>query len=268
MGAITGLHGTHGVALDPEGKLGYISDGAGNAVVVFDRATLDKVASIPAGTNPDGIIYEPATKTIWAFNGRSHDASVIDPVSRKVISTVPLPGKPETAMADGQGTLFVNIEDKSLVVKIDTRARKVVDTWAAGCESPTGMVIDVPGHRIFPVGDGNKMSVIDFTSGKQLATAEIGDGPDAAGWNATAKLAFASSGDGILAVVDASAPGYPTLHKLATHIGAKTMTYDPTTDRIYLSVAEKGPKPAPTAAVPNPKAAVVPGSFSVLVVGR
>src|SRR6185437_15814639 len=93
VGQVTGLHGIHGVALDPEGKLGYISDGGGNAVVVFDRSNLSTVATTPAGTNPDAIIYEPATHTVWAFNGRSHDATVIDANTRKVVATIPLPGK-------------------------------------------------------------------------------------------------------------------------------------------------------------------------------
>ena len=268
VGAITGLHGTHGIALDPESSFGYITDGGGNAVVVFDRATLAVVKTIPAGVNPDSIAYEPATKTVWVFNGRSRDASVIDAASQKVIATLPLPGRPEAPAVDGQGLLFLPLEDKNKILKIDTRARRIVATWEAGCEAPTGMAIDPAGERLFPVCDGNKMSVLDYASGKLLATASIGDGPDSAGWNAARQLVFASSADGILAVVDASAPGYPTLQKLATRRGAKTMTYDPVKDRVYLSVAEMGVKPAPTAELPRPKAPVTPGSFSILVVGR
>src|SRR5579863_10696921 len=78
VGAITGLKGTHGIALDNAGKFGYISDGGANAVIVFDRSSLATVATIPAGTNPDGIVFEPATQTVWAFNGRSKNVSVVD----------------------------------------------------------------------------------------------------------------------------------------------------------------------------------------------
>jgi YVTN family beta-propeller protein len=268
IGAITGLHGTHGVALAPDGKLGYISDGAGNAVVVFDRTTLATVATIPAGTNPDGLVYEPATNTVWAFNGRSHDASVIDTATQKVIATIPLPGKPEFPVVDGQGTVFVNIEDKSQIVRLDAREHKITATWAAGCESPTGLAFDVAGHRLFPVCDGNKMGVVDSLTGKLLATPEIGDGPDAAGFSAAHQLAFASSGDGILAVVDTAAAGYPTIQKLATQRSARTMIYDAATDRVYLVAAEYGPKPAVTPENPRPRPTVVPDSFKVLVVGR
>jgi YVTN family beta-propeller protein len=266
IGTIGGLHGTHGVALDTDGKLGYISDGGGNAVVVFDRSTLATVATIPAGTNPDCIIFEPTTKTVWAFNGRSKEISVIDAASRKVVATIAVPGKPEFAAADGKGNVYNNIEDKSLVLKIDAHDKKIIATWPAGCESPSGLAMDIAGNRLFPVCDGNKMSVIDAGSGKILATPAIGDGPDAAGWSAQHNLAFASSGDGVLSVVDGTT--YKTIQSLPTKKGARTMAYDPATDRIYLVTADFGPRPAATAENPRPRPAMVPGSFEVIVVGR
>src|SRR3984957_16204007 len=106
IGAITGLKGTHGIALDETGKFGYISDGGANAVVVFDRGTLATVATIPAGTNPDGILFEPKTKTVWAFNGRSSNVTVIDTAQRKVVATIALTGKPGFRVVDGSGTVF------------------------------------------------------------------------------------------------------------------------------------------------------------------
>jgi YVTN family beta-propeller protein len=266
IGTIGGLHGTHGVALNPDGKLGYISDGGGNAVVVFDRSSLSTVATIPAGTNPDAIMYEPATKSVWAFNGRSKDITVIDAASQKVITTIPVPGKPEFAVADGKGNVYNNIEDKSLVLKIDASAHKVTETWPAGCESPSGLAIDIEGNRLFPVCDGNKMSVIDAATGKILATPAIGDGPDAAGWSAKHKLAFASSGDGILSVVDGTT--YKTIQSLPTKRRARTMAYDAATDRIYLVSADFGPTPAVTAENSRPRPPMIPGTFEIIVVGR
>ena len=268
VGAITGLHGVHGIALDPAGRFGYISDGGGNAVVVFDRSALAVVATIPAGTNPDCIIFEPATKTVWAFNGRSHSISVIDPKTNAVVATIPLPGKPEFAVADGQGNVFDNLEDKSQIVRIDARAKAITATWPAGCDSPSGLALDAAGHRLFPVCDGKKMSVIDSTTGKLLANPSIGDGPDAASWSAAHSLAFASSRDGILSVIDAAAPGYPTIESLPTQSGARTMAYDPSTDRIYLVTADVGPRPDPTPENPRPRPPVIPGTFTVIVVGR
>ena len=269
IGAVTGLHGTHGVALDTAGKFGYISDGGGNAVVVFDRATLATLATIPAGTNPDGIIFEPATQTVWVFNGRSKDVTVISAATRTVVATIPLPGTPEFAAVDGKGTVFDNIEDKNEIVRLDAHTNKLTAEWPlTGCDSPSGLALDVRGHRLFSVCDGKKMAVIDSKTGKVLANPAIGDGPDGAGWSAAHKLAFASCGEGILSVVDAAAPGYPTIQSLPTQRGARTMSYDSAADRIYLVTAEFGPRPAPTSDNPRPRPAIVPGSFTVLVVGR
>ena len=268
LGTIGGLHGTHGVALNPDGKVGYISDGGGNAVVVFDRSNFSTIATIPAGTNPDAIIYEPATNSVWAFNGRSKNITVIDAASQKVVATIDVPGKPEFAAADGKGNVYNNIEDKSEVLKIDARSHKVTATWPAGCDSPSGLAMDISGNHLFPVCDGKKMSVIDAGSGKLIANPAIGDGPDAAAFSAKQKLAFASCGEGVLSVVDAAGADYKTIQTLATKRGARTMTYDPDTDRAYLVTAEFGPRPEPTADNPRPRPAMVPGSFEIIVVGR
>jgi YVTN family beta-propeller protein len=268
-GAINGLHGTHGVALDPSGKLGYVSDGGGNAVVVFDRATLATVATIPAGTNPDGILFDPATSSVWAFNGRSKDATVIDSASQKAVATIALPGKPEFPASDGRGSIYVNIEDKSEIVRLDARAHTITATWPlTGCESPTGLAMDIAGSRLFSVCDGKKMAVTDAKTGASLATPDIGDGPDAAGYSTKLKLAYSSNSEGTLTVVDAGKPGYPTIQTLPTQRSARTMIYDPSADRIYTVAAEFGPRPAPTADNPRPRPAVLPGSFTIIVIGR
>jgi YVTN family beta-propeller protein len=268
VGSIAGLHGTHGVALDTAGKLGYISDGGGNAVVVFDRTTLATVATIPAGTNPDGIIFEPATQSVWAFNGRSKDVSVIDAATQKVVATIALPGKPEFPAVDGKGTVYDNIEDKSLIVRLDARAHTLTASWpTTGCEGPTGLAFDVAGSRLFSVCD-KKMAVTDSNSGASLANPSIGNGPDAAGYSAAHKLAFASCGEGVLSVIDASSSDYKAIETLPTQKSARTMIYDPSADRIYLAAAEFGPRPDPTPENPRPRPTIVPGSFTILVVGR
>jgi YVTN family beta-propeller protein len=270
VGSITGLKGTHGVALDDSGKYGYVSDGGANVVVVFDRATLATVASIPAGTNPDGIAFEPVTKTVWAFNGRSSNATVIDTGQQKVVATIPLDGKPEFPVADGKGTVFANIESKNEIVRFDAAARKITATWPlANCESPSGLAIDLAGRRLFAVCDGGKMAVVDANSGKTLANPSIGDGPDAARYDSARKLAFSSNGgSGTLTIIDAGKDGYPVLQNLATQRGARTLTLDPATGRIYLATAKFGDRPAPTAENPRPRPAIVPGSFTILVVGQ
>ncbi len=268
VGAITGMKGTHGVALDSDGKTGYISDGGGNAVIVFDRKSFATLATVPAGTNPDGIAFEPVTKTVWAFNGRSKNVTVIDAATRSVVATIDLPGKPEFPQADGKGHVFVNIEDKNVIVKLDAATKKSVATYPlTDCDSPSGLAYDAAHHRLFPVCDGKKMAVLDAESGKQLTTAAIGDGPDAAGFDEKDQLAFSSNGEGTLSVIDA-AHGYKTIETLPTQQGARTMAYDAGMDRIYLVTAQFEPRPAATEAVPRPRPAIVPDSFVVVVVGR
>jgi YVTN family beta-propeller protein len=267
VGALTGFKSTHGVALDQSGNYGYVSDGAGNAVWVFDRHTYQTGASIAAGTNPDGIIFEPVTKTVWAFNGRSNDATVIDAGSQKVVATIKLSGKPEFPTVDGTGNVYVNIENKNSITKLDAKAKSVVSEWPlTGCESPSGMAIDTAGHRLFSVCDGKKMAVTDYLSGKVIANPAIGESPDAAGYDAKRRFAFSSNGEGTLTVIDAKDPGYKVLQTLATQKGARTMAFDSGNGRIYLVAAEMGPRPEPSAAVPRPRASVLPGSFQILVV--
>jgi YVTN family beta-propeller protein len=274
VGSIGGLHGIHGVALDTAGKLGYISDGGGNAVVAFDRTTLATVATIPAGTGPDSIIFEPATQTVWAFNGRSKNATVIDATTQKVVATIPLPGRPEAPAVDGAGIVYDNLEDKNEIVRLDAHALSSLGSgqnaeWAiAGCDGPSGLAIDPEGHRLFPVCDGKKMAIVDTNTGKTLGTATIGNGPDAAGWSAGHKLAFASCGEGVLSVIDAASPDYKTIQTLPTQQGARTMAYDPAADRVYLVTADFGPRPAATPENPRPRPPMIPGTFTVIVVGR
>ncbi|GGA55324.1 hypothetical protein GCM10011507_03210 [Edaphobacter acidisoli] len=267
--AITRLKGTHGVALDDEGKYGYISDGRDNAVVVFDRQTFKTVATIPAGENPDGIVFEPVTKTVWAFNGRSNNVTVIDTRTLKVVSTIALPGKPEFPVADGKGVVFDNIESKNSIARLDAKTLQLTATWPLNdCESPSGLAIDRAHRHLFSVCHNQKMAVTDADSGKTLANPTIGDGPDAAGYDPVHHLAFSSNGDGTLTVVNAASGKFDVVQNLATQRGARTMSVDTATGRIYLVTAEFGPRPAVTAENPRPRPAILPNSFTVVVVGR
>lgn len=236
---------------------------------MFDRSSLATVATIPTGgENPDGIVFEPSTQTVWAFDGRSKDAAVVDTASRKVIANIPLPGKPEFPAVDGKGLVYDNIEDKSEIVRIDARTKAITATWPlAGCEGPSGLAIDTAAGHLFPVCDKH-MAVVDTQTGRVLATPSIGDRPDAAGWDAANKLAFASCGEGVLSVVDASKPDFPTIETLPTERSARTMADDSAADRVYLVSAQFGPRPSPTAENPRPRPPVLPGTFTVIVVGR
>jgi hypothetical protein len=194
---------------------------------------------------------------------------VIDATQNKVVATIPLPGKPEFPAVDGKGIVFDNIEDKNELVRLDAKTKKLTAEWPlTGCDGPSGLAFDVAGGKLFSVCDGKKMAVTDSTTGKSLGTPDIGTGPDAAGWDATHKLAFSSNGAGTLSVIDTSAAGYPNIEELPTQRSARTMAYDSAADRIYLVAAEFGPAPAPTEQTPRPRPPVLPGTFKVIVVGR
>jgi YVTN family beta-propeller protein len=260
-------NGVHGIALAPDLKRGFISNGAGNTVTVFDLATLKILASLPAGKNPDAICYEPVTHRIFAFNGRSGTATVIDAAREKVIAEIPLDGKPEFAVADGHGSVFDNLEDKSQVLKINAAAPAIEARWnlSAGSE-PSGLAIDPAHGRLF-VGCGNQtMVVMDSSSGKVIATLPIGEGVDACVYDPVGKRAFASCGDGTMTVVhQADNETYVVAEKVITEPRARTMAFDPPTGAAYLPMARFGPVPAATPDHPKPRPPVLPDSFEILI---
>lgn len=267
VGKVDGLTRVHGVALNTDGQEGYISDGGADTVVVFDRANFTVKAKIKAGKNPDSILFEPHTKMVWAFNGASNDVTVIDTSGQSHPITLKLPGRPEFARSDSKDYIFVNLEDKNAVAKIAIARPAVVAVWPLhDCEAPSGMALDNRGKRLFSVCDGQKMVVLDYSTGKQLGTAKIGDSPDAAAFDPRRSIVFSSNGGGTLSIIDASKPSLPTLQTLETARGARTMAFNASTGAVYLVSAKFGATPQKTAQNPRPRPAIVPDSFEVLVV--
>lgn len=268
---IGGLHGIHCVVFSSDGVHGYITDGGANQVAVFNRKTEKIVATINVGNHPDGEVFEPVTKTVWAFNGGSKDATVIDTKTNQVVATISLPGRPEFPVADGRGHVYDNIESTSQLVELDAKTLKLTATWPlAPCESPSGLAIDRAHRQLFSVCDNQKMAVVDADSGKVVTTVAIGDGPDATRYTANGGFAFSPNGEtGTLTVVHQdSADYYSVAQTLTTKRGARTMAIDPDGKHVYLVTADFGPPPAPTAEHPHPRRTIVPGSFVVIDVGR
>jgi YVTN family beta-propeller protein len=268
---ITGLIHAHGIAFDGQGKVGYISDGGAGKVLVFDRASYKVLAAIPAGKNPDSVLFEPTQRRLFAFNGASHDATVIDTANNSVIATIPLPGKPEFSVTDGVGNVFVNIEDSSVVLRLDAASLKTTASWPlAPGESPSGLAIDVARHRLFSVCDNNKMVILDTQSGKVIASSSIGEGADAVAFDAAHQLVFSSNGEsGTLSVIGASAPAdYHAVQTVPTKPGARTMALDPASGMLYTASAALGPKPPASPSNPKRRPAILPDSFVVLVYSR
>jgi YVTN family beta-propeller protein len=270
-GDIPNLQGVHGVALATDLGRGFISNGKSNEVTVFDLKTLKVLQTVKGtGENPDAILYDPFSKKVFAFNGRSGNATVLDASSLAVLGTIPLGGKPEFATSDLKGRVFVNIEDKSEVVALDAAKLTVLARWPlTPCEEPSGMAIDRKRNRLL-IGCGNKMAAaVDFQTGKVVGTSPIGEGVDANGFDPETDLGFSSNGSGTLTVLAPDpATGFKVVENVPTERGARTMTFDEKTHRIYLSTAKFNPAPAPTAEQPHPRPTPVPGSFVVLVVGK
>ena len=222
------------------------------------------------GENPDAILYDPVTKRVFTFNGRSHDSTAIDAVKGTVVGTIKLDGKPEFAVSDQSGEIFVNIEDKSELVAINPAKLEVKSEWPlAPCESPSGLAIDRKNRRLFAGCDNKVMAVVDADSGKVLSTLPIGRGVDAARFDPETGLAFASCGEGVLTVIREESPDkFSVLENVPTQTGARTMALDEKTHNVFLVTAQFGPSPAPTADQPHPRPTILPDSFVVLVFGK
>ncbi len=269
-GSISDLKGVHGVAFAPKRDRGYISNGRGDSVSVFDLKTGKVLAEVTSsGQNPDAIMYDAFSDRVFTFNGRTANATAIDAATDKVVGTIDIGGKPEFAVTDGQGTIFVNNEDTSEIVAFDAESLQVKARWSiAPGEGPSGLAIDLKHKRLFSVC--NKVMVVsDFEKGKVVTTVPIGSGPDAVRYDPGTGLVFASNGEGTLTVItQESADAYAVAETVPTARGARTMELDPKTHRVFVVTAEYGPAPAPTAEQPRPRSPIVPGSFMVLEFGK
>ncbi|HEX3531502.1 MAG TPA: YncE family protein [Thermoanaerobaculia bacterium] len=272
VGEVGNLSGVHGIALAPDLGRGFISNGRTSMVTIFDLKTLATISEVKSsGENPDAILYDPPSGRVFAFNGRSGNATVIDGKTGTVAGTIALGGKPEFAATDLNGTVFVNIEDKSEIAAINVKDMTVKGRWPLKpCEEPSGLAFDRKHRRLF-AGCSNKMvAVVDADSGKVVTTVPIGPGVDANAFDPETELAFSSNGgDGTVTVIHEDSPDhYTVVENAATRRGARTMALDEKTHNLFLPTAQFGPPPAPTAEQPHPRPAILPGSFVVLVVSR
>ena len=270
VGDIADTPGVHGIALDQSLGRGFISNGREGTVSIFDMKTLATSNKVKVGENPDAIIYDPATKRVFAFNGRSQDASVIDAEKGTVLSTIKLDGKPEFAASDGKGEVFVNIEDKSELAAIDANKMEVRAKWPlAPCTEPSGLSMDRKNRRLFAGCDNKMMAVVNADSGKVITTLPIGEGVDATAFDDDKRLAFASCGEGVLTVVHEDSPDkFSLAESVPTQQGARTLALDAKTHNVIVVTAKFGPPPAATADNPHPRRSIVPDTFVALVLGK
>jgi DNA-binding beta-propeller fold protein YncE len=269
IGTISDTPGVHGIALAPEFKHGFTSNGRENKVSMFDSTTLQLINKIEVGKGPDGIYYDPSTKRVFTNNHGTHDVTAIDARTGQVVGTVKVEGDGESAVI-ADGTVYVNIEDTNEVVSFDPKSLEVKKRFPIGvAKTPTGLAFDAKTKRLF-IGcrDEPKMVVMDAVSGKVITSLPIGKGVDYAAFDPQSNLIFFSCSEGVLNIFhERSANDYEDSGPIKTQPSARTMAFDSKTKKIFLSAAEYIETPATTPGG-RIQRSVKPGSFVVLVVSK
>ena len=277
IGTIGEQQGVHGIAVAPELNKGFISNGRANKVTVFDLKTLKQTGeTAETGRNPDAICYEPKTKRVFTFNHSGNSSTAIDATTNAIIKTFPIGDAPEYCAADGNGMMYANLEGAGEVIEIDASKPDVTRRVSIepGCKGPSGLAIDTKDKVLFSVcGDTKTMAITDYANMKVLGTAPIGAGPDAAGYDPGAGLAFSSNGrDATLTIVKKVNGKWEAVDTVQTERGARTMAVDDKSHKIYLLAAEYPPpseQPAqPTQGGRGRGPQALSDSFHVLVVGK
>jgi hypothetical protein len=270
VGDIADTPGVHGIALAQDLGRGFISNGREGTVSIFDPKTLATSNKVKVGDNPDAILYDPATKRVFTFNGKSQDATALDATKGTVLGTIKLGGKPEFAASDGKGEIFVNIETTSELLAIDPNKLEVKSRWPlAPCTEPSGLALDRKNRRLFVGCDNKMMAVVNADNGKVITTLPIGEGVDATWFDDETNLAFASCGEGVLTVVREESPDkFSLAENVPTQQGARTMALDSKTHNVWVVTAKFGPPPTATPDNPHPRRSIVPDTFAALVLGK
>ncbi len=237
IGVISNLHGVHGVAVCNASGKGFISNGKSNSITVFDLKTLKVTDSIEVpGKNPDAIIYDPFTKRVFSFNAGTANVTAIDGMTGKIVGNIKLDGNPEFAVSDEKGKMFVNLEKEGAIEEFNPATLKVTNKWLiAPVEGPSGLSIDLKDNILFSTGDNKMMAVVDASNGILLASPTIGSRVDGGTFDQERKLAFSSNGEGTMTVIKVEAGKFTVVENVPTLKGARTITIDQSTHKIYSS---------------------------------
>lgn len=264
IGEVTPINGAHGTAIAESSGHGFATSGNDQSVVMFDLKTFKELSKIPAAEDADAIVYDGSSNRVFSLNGDANSSTVIDAKEGKLVTNIPLGGKPEYGASAGDGKLYANLTDKSEVVEIDTKSAKVTRRWStAPCKQPVSMAIDTAHHRLFSGCRSGVMAVSDYQAGKIVTTLPIGTGVDGAGYDPGTGNAFASNADGTLTVIHQdSADQYRVAQTVTTPTGSRNMGVDPTNHRVFVVAAKFGP------ATNGKRRPVLAGSFELLVIER
>ena len=266
LAVIPGFKGAHAITFASELKLAYVSDG--DQATVLNTETNKIVRHVDLKANaPDAILFDPFTRRVFAFGEQG--ATVFDASTGAKLTTIPLGGKPEFAQSDGSGFIYVNIEDKNLIARIDATHLTVLHKWPMGpCQRPSGLAIDTDHKRLFAGCGGNNILVaVQYPDGKVLGSSPIAKGTDAVAYDPGTQLAFASCGqEGRITVVHEESPGiYKTIQQIQTEPGARTMALDRKSHTLYTVTAEMGPPKRATPQEPHPWPSIKPNTFAILI---
>src|ERR1017187_2739245 len=278
IGAITNVGG-HGVAIDTATHHGFSSAGK---VAMFDTQTMEKIKDIDVQGRPDGILLEPFSDKVLIFSHVAPSITVIDPKDGTVTGTIDVGGAMEQAQSDGQGKLYVDVEDEKKIAVVDMKTMKLVTKYDLGesAGEPGGLGFDVKNHILFAMcANPNVCVVVNSDSGKVLTTLPVGNGTDGGGFNHATMEAWSSQRDGTLTIIKESSPtSFAVAQTVQTKAGCKTCSLDTRNNRIVLICTERLPQAASATPAPAPATNAPagqrrggrggPGNLDVLWVGR
>jgi YVTN family beta-propeller protein len=272
-GEVEGLTSARGIALDSAGKFGYVTDltdGTAGFVRVFDRSTLKLVASIPTGADPDAIVFAPASNAILAFSTSGHSATLINTATNQVAATIPLPGRPAHAVVDSDSTVFVTIPSLAAIVRIDAASKKIISSFPlAPCTGPSGLTIDTAQRQLLTTCEDHKLIAINTDTGHVSSIGQVPAGTGDIDVVPKQNLIFVADIDGTLSILHRESPNrYVRLQQVKTQPGARTMIASPQDAKAYLVTSKYGQNTAATSEELQFRPTPVPGTFSVIVVGR
>lgn len=262
VGEVTGINGAHGTAIVAKSGHGFATAGEDKAVVMFDLKTLKLLGKTPAADDADAILFDDVSNRVFTLNGDANSSTVIDASTGKLITNIPLNGKPEYGVSAGDGKVYANIADKGEIVEIDAKKAMVTRRWStAPCRQPVPLAIDKVNHRLFSGCRSGVMAVSDYGAGKIVTTVPIGSGADGAAYDPKFHDVFVSNADGTLTVIHQDgADRYHVAQTLTTPVGSRNLGLDPVTHRLYVASAKFGTLPTGS----KGKKPVLPGTFTLL----
>ena len=262
IGEVTGISGAHGTAIAAMSGHGFATAGEDKAVVMFDLKTLKTLGKTPAADDADAIVFDDVSNRVFTLNGDANSSTVIDAATGKLITNIPLKGKPEYGVSAGDGKVYANLVDTNEIVEIDAKKATVTRRWStAPCKQPVAMAIDKTNHRLFSGCRSGALAVSDYTAGKIITTAPIGTGVDGTAYDPKSHCIFASNADGTLTIIHQdSADKYQVAQTLTTPVGSRNLGLNPVNHRLYVASAKFGTLPPGS----KGKKPVLPGTFTLL----